>query len=392
MVRVGFVLNLYGREWLGGINYLNNLLSAISSYPGSCIDPVVLAADPSSDSGQMLVHRQPLLRIPAWARPAKVRGLHRIAGPGSRVNAALLERYLRHQRIDVLSHSGPLLSKAAAIPSLCMIYDLQHKRLPELFSPQDRRDRDDYFMRQCLHCSTVIVSSKAAYEDLRIFYPCCADRGRVLHFVANIDLVEPTPLALLRARYALGDRYFVLPNQFWVHKNHRVVIEALRILKTRNERLQVLCTGHQGDYRSPGHFEKLMGTVRDHGLEGQFLPVGVVPYADLIGLMIGSVGIINPSLFEGWSTSVEEAKSLGKQVLLSDIAVHREQQPARARYFEPEDAESLSELLLSVHRAYDPGEEVRLEQDARRMLPARMGAYARQYEDLVLEAIGTRRA
>ena len=63
--------------------------------------------------------------------------------------------------------------------------------------------------------------------------------------------------------------------------------------------------------------------------------LGLVSYADLIGLMRYLTALINPSLFEGWSTTVEEAKSLGKTIILSDIPVHREQAPENGRFFDP---------------------------------------------------------
>lgn len=46
-------------------------------------------------------------------------------------------------------------------------------------------------------------------------------------------------------------------------------------------------------------------------------------------LMKHAIAIINPSLFEGGSTTVEEAKSLLKVIILSGIPVHREQNPRR---------------------------------------------------------------
>ena len=48
--------------------------------------------------------------------------------------------------------------------------------------------------------------------------------------------------------------------------------------------------------------------------------------------------LINPSRSEGWSTTVEEAKSFGVPMILSDIDVHREQTGGTARYFGAEDA------------------------------------------------------
>ena len=43
--------------------------------------------------------------------------------------------------------------------------------------------------------------------------------------------------------------------------------------------------------------------------------------------MFHSVAVINPSEFEGRSSTVEQAKSLGKQVILSNIKIHKEQKP-----------------------------------------------------------------
>lgn len=57
---------------------------------------------------------------------------------------------------------------------------------------------------------------------------------------------------------------------------------------------------------------------------------GGVAYADVYALMRFSVRVINPSLFEGWSSAVEECKSVGKRLVLSGIPVHREQAAERA--------------------------------------------------------------
>jgi hypothetical protein len=57
---------------------------------------------------------------------------------------------------------------------------------------------------------------------------------------------------------------------------------------------------------------------------------------------------VQPSKSEGWSTVVEDARGLGKRILLSDIDVHREQDPPRAGYFRPDDAKELAARLREV--------------------------------------------
>ena len=79
--------------------------------------------------------------------------------------------------------------------------------------------------------------------------------------------------------------------------------------------------------------------------------LGLVSRDEVMSLMAGAIAVINPSFFEGWSTTVEEAKVFGKRMILSDIPVHREQCGARAHYFEPNDANTLGVLLEQMYEA-----------------------------------------
>ena len=186
----------------------------------------------------------------------------------------------------------------------------------------------------------------------------------------------------VRKKYGIAGSYFHLPNQFWRHKNHTVVVEAMRLLKQNGNAVTVVCTGNTADHRHPEYFSGLMQTVEEYGLTGQFKVLGVVPFADLIAIMHNSVALINPSLFEGWSTTVEESKLLGKIILLSEIDVHVEQAPPRGLYFDPHDAGALAALMEEIMRSTSadtpPSPAALLE--ARRQ-------FARNYQRIVLEVV-----
>jgi glycosyltransferase involved in cell wall biosynthesis len=183
-----------------------------------------------------------------------------------------------------------------------------------------------------------------------------------------------------------------VPNQFWLHKNHLLIVQALDILKAQDRAPVVIATGLMQDRRHPGHVEALQDNVRKCGLDALFRPLGVVPYRDMLGLMADAVAVCNPSRFEGWSTSVEEAKSLGKLVLLSDIPVHREQSPGRARYFDQDSPEQLAAAIWDAWTAFDPTFDLQARQDAAGALAERMQAFARAYEAIVLDAVQAGRA
>ena len=76
--------------------------------------------------------------------------------------------------------------------------------------------------------------------------------------------------------------------------------------------------------------------------------LGTLPYLDVMSLIYHAKAIINPSLFEGWSSTVEQAKAYNKKIILSNINVHIEQKPENAIFFDPKNSKDLSKILMKV--------------------------------------------
>ena len=55
-----------------------------------------------------------------------------------------------------------------------------------------------------------------------------------------------------------------------------------------------------------------MMTNKKNNLSNYFIFLDKITYEDVISIMYYSNAIINPSVFEGWSTTVEEGKLLKK--------------------------------------------------------------------------------
>ena len=384
--RVAFVLGEHSSGmWLGGMNYHRNLLSALSRHGSGAIEPLVLVGrgyeqDVLDDLGPVEIRRSPYFerrRPERILRAAAERGVGRDAP---------LERLLRRLGVELVSHYRPL-GRASRFPTIGWIADFQHRRLPDFVDDKEHASRERFLGYLCEHSTTLVVSSEAARRDLADFSRTGFEKSRVLRFVVEPPAESGPPIGELRARYGFERRYLFLPNQFWAHKNHRVVVDALRILGARGRSLSVVATGDTNDYRNPGFFHQLMRQVRDAGVEKDFRVLGRIPYAEMIVLMRNSVAVVNPSLFEGWSTTVEEAKSLGKRLVLSNIPVHREQDPPGGAYFDPADAESLADALWAVWTLADPEADRRLLDQARRALPARRRGFAHAYEEIVRETL-----
>ncbi len=382
MIRVAIALE---STWLGGVNYYRNLLQAVVALPDRRIEPLLALGERPADAVLADFPPVEIIRTPLLDRKSP-RWLGRMAWQRAFARDPFLERFLQRQRVDVLTHSG-ILGQASAIPALCWIPDFQHRDLPEFFSAPQRWYRDMNLRLQCDHAARIILSSDDAHRALRAFRPAAVQRARVLRFVAQPELrCRPTDLETLKRRYGFDGDYLHVPNQFWAHKNHGLILKALALLKAGGRAPMVIATGPTEDYRQPRYFSQLMDHARELGVLDSFRVLGVVQREDLVGLMIHAMAIINTSRYEGWSTSVEEAKSLGKRVVLSDLPVHREQAPTEALYVDPDDPAELADAIRLVLRTHDPTADDARMARARRDLPERVRAFGHRFEEIILEA------
>ena len=118
----------------------------------------------------------------------------------------------------------------------------------------------------------------------------------------------------------------------------------------------------------------------------------VIPFGHMLSLMKNSIAVINPSMFEGWSTTVEEAKSIGKKILLSSIEVHKEQKPERGQYFGVNDPTTLADLMEKAVEDFDANKEAIEQTKALEVHKDRVAKFAHDYEQIVMQVMSSRSA
>lgn len=334
-----------GRQlWHGGINYFRNLLKASNAYAGDRYRLVLLSDQPKhfadAEGPNVSVTECKALDHRSSAAAFASKAFEALSG----YNPMLL-RAASSAGADLISHGQ--IGARSGIPTLPWMPDFQHCALPKLFSEKELASRDK-FIDKCIGFGQLLVSSKAAESDFRLYYPQAAPvQVHVLRFPA---LAQPSSTEIpgrsqLCREYSLPERFVFLPNQFWEHKNHAIVVEALAQV---SEDITVVCTGSPADHRNSHHYANLVERINQLGLQQKMRMLGVVPYPVVLGLMRHALAVLNPSLFEGWSTTVEEAKALNKPLILSSIAVHVEQVGDQAAFFDPKDAAGLARHLTAA--------------------------------------------
>ncbi|MBN3238214.1 glycosyltransferase family 4 protein [Pectobacterium versatile] len=254
----------------------------------------------------------------------------------------LLKKILKSHGVNILSHATVPKFKCSNIKYIPWVPDLQHLFLPQFFSQKEIKGREKAFKSIFNHCDKVLVSSLSAKNDLLSHYAIEPANVDVLHFTSSPNVSDVLDIDELKEKYNIPDKYIYIPNQFWAHKNHKLAFDAIRLLKNRGANTHLICTGSTEDTRDKNYFTGLISGISD--ITGNISILGKIPYRDVVSLVIHSECVLNPSLFEGWSTSVEECKALGKKMILSDIAVHKEQYPD-ACFFVKDQVESLADAI-----------------------------------------------
>jgi glycosyltransferase involved in cell wall biosynthesis len=333
--------------WAGGHNYQRNLFAALNRHrPGEFL-PVVFAGiteDADDLTAFATIPNVTIVQDQAFNRRA-----NRLAGTPSLLLDRSAATVFKRLDIDVVIESARFFGFRLPYPVVAWFPDVQHRRLPELFSRFSRWRREVGFRLQIASGRTIMLGSESARRDCQVYYPGIGKRASVVRFATRPadESLAAEPAEVIR-HYGLPDKFFYLPNQFWPHKNHQVVIDALTIVAERGVELVIAASGSKND-RDPGYFDNITRQVAAHGQAGSFRYLGMIPMPHVYALLRSSVALVNPSRFEGWSTPVEEAKSFGVPMILSDIDVHREQTSGGARYFNTDDPAALAEHLLAMH-------------------------------------------
>jgi len=82
------------------------------------------------------------------------------------------------------------------------------------------------------------------------------------------------------------------------------------------------------------------------GLQSNAVRLGLIPKVEQLQLLRACRAVIQPSLFEGWNTVVEESRCLGKEIILSALPVTRDRRLPRVRYFPRADADAFAECIV----------------------------------------------
>ena len=153
-------------------------------------------------------------------------------------------------------------------------------------------------------------------------------------------ILEVTPDPAVFERFSIGQRpYFLVVSSKSSHKNLPAVLEATRLLEQVDFDLVIAGGTYSKFFRSENYDFPLW--VKD---------VGVLKDAELAALYRGAVGLIFPSLYEGFGLPPLEAMACGCPVIVSRAASLPEVCGEAALYCDPYDP---ADIACQIQRLLD---------------------------------------
>lgn len=268
---------------------------------------------------------------------------------------ASLNRLCQRLHVDVLLPSMTPLPEFS-VPWVGYLPDCQHRHYPQFFGATEiaNRDRDFTYMLRTARC--VIVNAKAVVADLDTFFP---DKTASIFALPFSPLMRSDSIAVVMAqtpfvkeKYAIGDKYFIISNQFWIHKDHSTAFKAFKLATQNNELscYKLVCTGAIEDYRFPSYFSELQELLISLNIKDRVIFTGYIDKLEQLALLNGADLLLQPTLFEGGpgGGAVHDSVALGIPSILSDIPVNFEINDSTVTFFKAGDEQSLANAIMQV--------------------------------------------
>ncbi len=234
------------------------------------------------------------------------------------------------------------------VPTIYNPHDLQHLHYPQFFTPEQIEQREIIYPAACRAAHTVAVASEFIKQDIVKNYGIQAAKIQVIQWSppelkAN-DFAEIDD-DLLFEKYNCPPRPFALyPAMTWEHKNHIRLLEAVALLREReNLIINLVCTGNKNSF-----YPRIERRLRELNLEDQIQFTGIVEYNELSVFYRRAQFVIVPTLYEAASALLFEAWQHNAAAACSSVTSLPEQAADAALFFDPFSVEAIADALKKM--------------------------------------------
>ena len=254
------------------------------------------------------------------------------------------EKRLAKLNIDLVYFMQPTLRalELCDLNFIFTVWDLCHRdhpEFPEIRKNQDFETREFLYNSALKKATAILVDSDSGKANLMKRYSVDSERVFSVSFLPSLNIRKSRDVDI-KSHYNIAGEYIFYPAQFWAHKNHTYILDALAILKKSGLKISaIFCGSDKGnlDYVLDYAHKKAVGELVKY--------IGYAPDEEIFSLYSQSLALVMPTYFGPTNMPPLEAFLAGTPVLYSDLDCFREQTADAALYFDLAKPESLAEIL-----------------------------------------------
>lgn len=225
------------------------------------------------------------------------------------------------------------------------VFDLMHRyeNFPELNQGGIYKERELYYKRLSKYSAGILVDSEVGKSHVIECYSADPNKIFVLPFIAppyifeNLDSVK---IEKIKIKYRLPANFIFYPAQFWLHKNHLGLLEALFLLKQQGLLVNCVLVGAKKNV-----YDKIAKKIEEYDLGDQVFILNFVANEEVVALYKTAIALVMPTFFGPTNIPQLEAFELGCPVLTSNIYGIPEQVGDAALLFNPK---APSDIALKI--------------------------------------------
>jgi len=287
----------------------------------------------------------------------------------------------------IISPVISLMPFFARKPYIVTIHDFQHMYYPEFFTITERISRGILYLTGKF-ANLVVVESNSVKEDVIRFLKLTDEKIKILpspppSYISSRKLTDEVALKI-KEKYSLPERYLFYPAQFWYHKNHIKLLEALSIIREKfSVEIPLILVGSKKN-----NFINVMKKINDLRLQDLVRYLGYVSDEELPYLYKLAYALVVPTLFESVSIPIWEAFFIGTPVLCSNVCGLPEQVGDAAILFDPNNAEEMADKIYLLWKNDELGYELS-RKGKLRVENFTLERYAEEWESLIQMVLST---
>ena len=355
-MNVGVYIGDASPEMGGGYTFVHDVLQEIAKQgSGGPHRFTIVTTSPAEDAATKLevLSLAPAMRdLSVRARVRLSRSVDRLLGrapAASDWSRPAVDRLLAGAQIDVMWYLQPAACWSLNVPFITVVWDLQHRLqpyFPEVSAGTQGFIRDDVYQALLPRASLVIAGTEAGRDEIVRFYGVAPERIRILpHPTPSFALAAAAAPGKVRPPSAPEGQYLYYPAQFWPHKNHVNLLEALRLLRERRG-LPMVVALSGADH---GNVAFVKETAARLGIADAVRWLGFVPRDELVGIYQHAFALTYVTFFGPENLPPLEAFALGCPVVASAVTGAREQLGDAAILVDPRSPEEIAAAVSRLH-------------------------------------------